>query len=26
VILYYLYRRHVRAYFGKAKPQPPTTV
>jgi hypothetical protein len=25
-ILYYLYRRHVRAYFGKAKPQPPTTV
>jgi hypothetical protein len=26
VILYYLYRQHVRAYFGKAKPQPPTTV
>ena len=26
VILYYLYRRHVRSYFGKAKPQPPTTV
>jgi len=26
VILYYLYRRHVRAFFGKAKPQPPTTV
>jgi hypothetical protein len=26
VILYYLYRRHVRAYFDKAKPQPPTTV
>ena len=26
VILYYLYRQHVRAYFGKTKPQPPTTV
>ena len=26
VILYYLYRQHVRAYFGKAKPQSPTTV
>jgi uncharacterized membrane protein len=26
VILYYLYRRHVRAYFGKAKPRPTTTV
>ncbi|HEY7572505.1 MAG TPA: hypothetical protein VH796_14155 [Nitrososphaeraceae archaeon] len=26
VILYYLYRKHVRAYFGKAKPQPPTTL
>jgi hypothetical protein len=26
VILYYLYRRHVRAYFGKTKSQPPTTV
>jgi hypothetical protein len=26
VILYYLYRQHVRVYFGKAKPQPPTTV
>jgi uncharacterized membrane protein YidH (DUF202 family) len=25
-ILYYLYRRHVREYFGKAKPQPPATV
>jgi hypothetical protein len=26
VILYYLYRPHVKAYFGKAKPQRPTTV
>jgi hypothetical protein len=26
VILYYLYRPHVKAYFGKAKQQPPTTV
>jgi predicted membrane protein len=26
VILYYLYRQHVRSYFGKAKPQPPTTM
>ena len=26
VILYYLYRQHVRAYFGKTKPQSPTTV
>ena len=26
VILIYLYRQHVRAYFGKAKPQPPTTL
>ena len=26
VILYYLYKQHVRTYFGKAKPQPPTTV
>jgi hypothetical protein len=26
VMLYYLYGRHVRAYFGKTKPQPPTTV
>ena len=25
VILYYLYRPHVRAYFGKAKQQQPTT-
>ena len=23
-ILYYLYRQHVRAYFGKAKPSPTT--
>ena len=26
VILYYLYRPHVKAYFGKAKQQLPTTV
>ena len=26
VILYYLYRAHVKAYFGKAKPQSPTTM
>jgi hypothetical protein len=26
VILYYLYRPHVKAYFGKAQQQPPTTV
>ena len=26
VILYYLFRQHVRAYFGKTKPQHPTTV
>jgi hypothetical protein len=26
VILYYLYRAHVKAYFGKAQPQPPTRV
>ena len=26
VILYYLYRPRVKAYFGKAKPQHPTTM
>jgi uncharacterized membrane protein YidH (DUF202 family) len=26
VILYYLYRPHVKAYFDKAQQQPPTTV
>jgi len=26
VILYYLYRQHVRGYFGKTKPQPPTSM
>jgi hypothetical protein len=26
IILYYLYRPHVKAYFGKATQQPPTTV
>lgn len=26
VILYYLYRPHVKSYFGKAQQQPPTTV
>ncbi|MFL6367348.1 MAG: hypothetical protein ACJ72T_02215 [Nitrososphaeraceae archaeon] len=26
VILYYLYRPHVKAYFGKAQQQPTTTI